>query len=58
MDKNCYKQLANDKSARVQLWFEISSEINSHKLWRPLDDKSKKIVEEIIRDVIVEGWND
>ena len=58
MDKECYEQLKNNDSARLQLWFEISSEMTSHKLWHELDKESQETVEKILRYVIVEGWND
>lgn len=58
MDPKCYEQLKNDEKARLQLWFEISGEMVSHKLWHTLNNESKEIVEQIIKYVIVEGWND
>lgn len=58
MDPKCYEQLKNNEQARLQLWFEISSEMTSHELWHTLNNESKEIVEKIIRYVVVEGWND
>lgn len=58
MDPKCYEQLKNDEKARLQLWFELSSEIVSHELWQTLDNEAKEPIEQIIRYVVVEGWND
>lgn len=58
MDRKCYEQLRDNENARLQLWFEISSEMESHNKWRSLDEEAKKTIREILRYIMVEGWND
>jgi hypothetical protein len=58
MDRKCYEQLRDDENARLQLWFEVSSEMESHNKWNTLNEEAKKTIREILRYIMVEGWND
>ena len=58
MDKKCYDQLRDDENARLQLWFEVSSEMESHNEWNTLSREAKEVIGRILRYVMVEGWND
>lgn len=58
MDKWCYEQLMQNEQVRFALWFEISSEMESHKDWYTLDAQSQEIIRRILRYVMVEGYND
>ena len=57
MDKRCYEQLKKNEQARLQLWSEISSEMESHNDWFTLDVQSQQIIRRILRYVMVEGYN-